>query len=52
MNSNSLYNTPPVFAIYATGLVLKWIKDLGGLEEIETRNGEKARVLYEGYQSF
>ena len=43
----SLYNTPPVFAIYAVGEVLKWIKRLGGLREVERRNREKAGLLYD-----
>lgn len=43
---NSAYNTPPVFAIYVMGLVLKWLKGLGGLEAIDHRNREKAGRLY------
>ncbi len=43
----SLYNTPPVFAIYMMGKVLKWMKSLGGLKEIEKRADEKAAVVYE-----
>jgi phosphoserine aminotransferase len=43
----SLYNTPPVFAIYVMRLVLKWLLDQGGLEEIKRRNEEKAKVLYD-----
>jgi len=43
---NSLYNTPPVFAIYTLNLVLKWIKSLGGLKEIQNRNIKKAELLY------
>ena len=44
--SNSLYNTPPTFAIYILNLVLAWIQDQGGLEVIEKRNQEKAGLLY------
>jgi len=44
--SSSLYNTPPVFAIYVMGEVLKWIKNEGGLAVIEKRNKEKADILY------
>ncbi|HPZ08059.1 MAG TPA: 3-phosphoserine/phosphohydroxythreonine transaminase [Candidatus Eremiobacteraeota bacterium] len=44
---NSLYNTPPVFAIYVVGLVAKWIKAQGGLEEIEKVNVKKAKLLYD-----
>jgi len=43
---NSLYNTPPVFAIYTLNLVLKWINNLGGLKEIQSRNTKKAELLY------
>ena len=43
----SLYNTPPVFAIYVMRLVLKWLLDQGGLEEMERRNKEKAALLYD-----
>ncbi len=44
---NSLYNTPPVFAIYMSMKVLQWLKKLGGLEEMLKRNLEKAKHLYE-----
>jgi phosphoserine aminotransferase len=43
---NSLYNTPPVFAIYIVGLVMKWIIEQGGLSEMARRNQEKAAMLY------
>ncbi len=43
----SLYNTPPTFAVYVVGLVLQWIRDLGGLAELGRRNEAKAAVLYE-----
>jgi phosphoserine aminotransferase len=42
----SLYNTPPCFSIYMVGLVMKWIKKLGGLPAIEARNKAKADLLY------
>lgn len=44
--SDSLYNTPPVFAIYVVGLVLQWIEKEGGLAAIEARNREKAALVY------
>jgi phosphoserine aminotransferase len=44
--SGSLHNTPPCFAIYIVGLVLKWIKDLGGLPAIEKINRQKAGLVY------
>ena len=43
---NSLYNTPPVFAIYTLNLILKWIEKIGGLNEIQKRNQKKAQLLY------
>ena len=42
----SLYNTPPCFSIYMVGLVMKWIKKLGGLPAIEARNKAKAGLIY------
>lgn len=44
---SSLYNTPPVFAIYATLLVLRWTKRQGGVAKIEGRNRKKAAILYD-----
>jgi phosphoserine aminotransferase len=45
---NSMYNTPPCFAIYAVQLVLKWLEEeIGGIEKMERINREKAGVLYE-----
>ena len=47
----SLYNTPPVFAIYLVGLVLKWMRQIGGLAEVERRNRAKAELLYNAIDS-
>jgi phosphoserine aminotransferase len=44
--SGSLHNTPPCFAIYMVGLVLKWAKKLGGLTAIEKTNRTKADLIY------
>ena len=44
--NNSLYNTPSSFSIYVSGLVLEWIKELGGLEKLEKLNNDKANLLY------
>jgi phosphoserine aminotransferase len=44
--NKSLYNTPPAFAVYALGLVMKWLIRLGGLEAAATANGRKAAKLY------
>ena len=46
MNNNSMYNTPPVFPVYVIRETLKWIKSIGGVEEIYRRNKEKADMLY------
>jgi len=43
----SLYNTPPCFNIYVVNLVLKWIKENGGLKAMKERNEEKASYIYE-----
>lgn len=42
----SLYNTPPVFAIYVTMLTLRWVQANGGLEGMAQRNTAKAQLLY------
>lgn len=44
--NDSMYNTPPTFAIYLVGLVLKWIKQAGGLAAMGERNERKAGKLY------
>ena len=44
--NKSLYNTPPCFAVYMLGLVLKWLKDNGGLEGIARHNAAKAGLVY------
>ncbi|MDQ5847584.1 MAG: 3-phosphoserine/phosphohydroxythreonine transaminase [Pseudomonadota bacterium] len=46
-DSDSMLNTPATYAMYIAGLVLKWLKALGGLEEIEKRNLRKASTLYD-----
>jgi phosphoserine aminotransferase len=44
--SKSLYNTPPVVAVYATGLVMKWLLAQGGLAAVAAINERKAATLY------
>ncbi len=44
--SDSMLNTPPTFGIYLLGLILKWVKELGGLEAMAERNKAKADALY------
>lgn len=45
-NNNSMFNTPPTFIWYISGLVLKWLKAQGGLVAIDKRNRAKADLLY------
>jgi phosphoserine aminotransferase len=45
--SGSLHNTPPCYSIYIVGLVLKWLKGLGGLSAIQHINQEKAGLVYQ-----
>ena len=47
-DADSLYNTPPCYAIYIAKLVLEWIKnDVGGLEKMKELNEKKAKLLYD-----
>ena len=45
--NDSLYNTPPVFAIYMVNKTLHWIKRQGGVSAIAARNKEKAQLIYD-----
>jgi len=44
--NDSLYNTPPSFSIYMVNLVLKWLKNQGGLEKVKEKNEKKASMIY------
>ncbi len=44
--NNSMFNTPPVFAIFVMHETLKWVKAQGGVEEMYKRNKKKAETLY------
>lgn len=46
-DAGSLYNTPNAYCIYICGKVFKWLKSMGGLEEMKKRNEEKAKLLYD-----
>ncbi len=49
---NSMFNTPPCFAVYAVQLVLKWLDEtVGGLDKMEELNAKKAGLLYETIDS-
>ncbi len=47
VENNSLYNTPPTFGIYMMGLVLKWVKEQGGVAAMYKKNQEKAALIYD-----
>ena len=46
-DNESMYNTPPTYAIYIAGLVFHWIKNQGGLVAMEAHNRKKAALLYD-----
>jgi len=46
VENNSMFNTPPVFPIYVLKETLKWLKSIGGIDEIHRRDVEKAEMLY------
>jgi phosphoserine aminotransferase len=51
-SKNSMFNTPPCFAVFSVQLVLKWLEEtVGGLEKMEKMNQEKARLLYDAIDS-
>ena len=44
---DSMFNTPPVFSVYTCLLSLKWLMKNGGIAEIEKKNNEKSKILYD-----
>ncbi len=46
IDKESMFNTPPVFAVYTSMLTLEWLKQNGGVDAIEKVNSEKAKALY------
>ncbi|WP_262732745.1 3-phosphoserine/phosphohydroxythreonine transaminase [Gaetbulibacter sp. NE] len=46
IDKSSMFNTPPVFAVYTSMLTLEWLKNLGGIEAIEKENEKKAQLIY------
>ena len=50
-SEGSMYNTPPCYGIYMIGLVLEWLKNLGGVEAIAKLNREKAAMFYDYLES-
>jgi phosphoserine aminotransferase len=51
VENTSMYNTPPCYSIYIVGLVLKWLKELGGLPAMHKINLEKANLVYNAIDS-
>lgn len=47
IKAESMFNTPPVFAVFAAQQTLRWLKDLGGVQAIQKKNIEKAGMLYD-----
>ena len=46
ISKESMFNTPPVFAVYTSLLTLEWLREQGGISGIEERNEKKAGLLY------
>ncbi|MDG5491932.1 3-phosphoserine/phosphohydroxythreonine transaminase [Psychroserpens sp. SPM9] len=46
ISKSSMFNTPPVFAVYTSMLTLEWLKNLGGIAAIEKENDKKAQLIY------
>ena len=46
-DNDSMYNTPPTYAVYVAGLVFQWLKRNGGLAQMERTNVAKAGLLYD-----
>jgi len=47
IKGESMFNTPPVFAVFAAQQTLSWLKNLGGIKAIQKKNIEKANILYD-----
>lgn len=46
-DKESMFNTPPVFAVYTSMLTLEWLSDQGGIEAIQKHNETKAKLIYD-----
>lgn len=46
IEKSSMFNTPPVFAVYTSMLSMEWLKKLGGIKAIEKENEKKAQLIY------
>ncbi len=49
-DADSMYNTPPCYAIYVAGLVFRWVEELGGVEKMHEINQAKAELLYKAIE--
>jgi len=47
IKGESMFNTPPVFTVFAAQQTLIWLKDIGGVKAIQIKNIEKANILYD-----
>ena len=47
ISKDSMFNTPPVFPVYTSMLTMEWLKKIGGVDAIASRNIEKAKLLYD-----
>lgn len=47
IKAESMYNTPPCFAVFSSQQTLKWLKDMGGIKVMQKKNIEKAAILYD-----
>jgi len=45
-DNDSMFNTPPTYGIYMAKLVFEWLKEIGGVPEMQKRNEAKAKALY------
>jgi len=45
--NDSMYNTPPTYAVYICKLVFEWVKEIGGVAALQKINEEKAKILYD-----
>jgi phosphoserine aminotransferase len=47
IKGESMFNTPPVFTIFAAQQTLTWLKNIGGVKAVQKKNIEKAKILYD-----
>ena len=47
IKGESMFNTPPVFTVFAAQQTLTWLKNIGGVKAVQKKNIEKAKILYD-----